>query len=130
MATFDSTSVNTELDTEWNTGVIAKPTFYDGFEGEYAHNARSIVSDWDGEDYFNATTGPSTSIDNVNSVVSVAIFEATKADAKLSLSEVRRIINKKRDIPNAHWHVDSMIPTKDGSMYVFICRVTESYHNP
>jgi hypothetical protein len=127
MAAIDSADVITELNAQWNVGVIAKPTFIDEFEEGKKIKSRSTIVYWKVLNYIPASTGTGI-VDNGITSIDIDIVEESKANAQLSLGEVRRILNVKTSA-NAQLHVDQMIPRKEGKLYVFRCKVREVYFN-
>jgi len=120
----------TLLNTNWETGVIAKPSFVEGFVGEIHTDGNTVLIGWSQINLENADLG--TKNDKVNNLFELALFSDhnTVATAKTNLikllSQVRKHIN--RTITNGEWHLDLVIPAKHGHEQIFICSVRQTLY--
>jgi hypothetical protein len=120
-------NVITRLDTQWEIGVIAKPTFEEGFIGEITTDGNTVVVGWDQIAFTEADL--SNSKDRLENFFEVAIFSDHKTDATAKtnlikiLSQVRKHIN--RAITSGKWHFDVAIPAKHGHEQIFICSIRQ-----
>jgi len=119
----------TLLNANWETGVIAKPTFKEGFVGNIQTDGNTILVGWSQINLNESDLGLVN--DEINNLFEVVIFsdhnvEATaKANLIKLLSQVRKHIN--RGITNGFWHVDLAIPHKHGHEQILICSVRQHF---
>ena len=120
----------TLLDTNWETGVIAKPTFKEGYVGHLQTDGNTILIGW-GEINL-APADLSTQRDQIDNLFEISILSThvTETTAKANLiklfSQVRKHIN--RTITNGEWHVDTAIPAKFGNNQIFVCSVRQTFY--
>lgn len=118
----------TRLNAQWEVGVIAKPTFKEGFIGEIQTDGNTVLIGWSqiglvSEDH-------SLVNDKITNLFEVIIFSdhntetTAKANLIKLLSQVRKHIN--RGITNGYWHLDLAIPSKHGHEQIFICSVSQT----
>lgn len=117
----------TLLNAQWETGVIAKPTFKEGFVGDIQTDGNTVLIGWSQINLGEADIGLVN--DTINNLFEVVIFSDHNvvATAKVNLiklfSQVRKHIN--RGITNGYWHLDLAIPHKQGHEQIFICSVRQ-----
>ena len=120
--------VITQLNTNWEVGVIAKPTFKEGFVGDIQTDGNTVLVGWSQIPFGEGDLGVVN--DRINNLFEVVIFsdhnvEATaKANLIKLLSQVRKHTN--RGITNGYWHLDLAIPSKHGHEQIFICSIRQS----
>ena len=118
----------TILDTNWEVGVIAKPTFKEGFVGEIQTDGNTVLIGWSQINLESADL--SSKNDAVNNLFEIGIFSdhnietTAKANLIKLLSQVRKHIN--RTITNGEWHLDLAIPAKHGHEQILICSVRQT----
>jgi hypothetical protein len=115
--------LQSELNTSWNTGVIAKPTLALGFLGDINLEPNYICIGWLGGDF--AFNDLSNQNDDLENSFEITIVASTVANAKLMFGEVRRILNAKT-VTNGEWHIENFEPHFNDNKVYFICQMTET----
>ena len=118
----------TLLNAQWEVGVIAKPTFKEGFIGEIQTDGNTVLIGWSQIGLESADL--SVVNDQIDNLFEVIIFSdhnvetTAKANLIKLLSQVRKHIN--RGITNGMWHLDLAIPSKHGHDQILICSVRQT----
>ena len=122
--------VITRLNTQWETAVIAKPTFKEGFVGEIQTDGNTVLIGWSQISLKDADLSNST--DRLDNLFELAIFSdnntetTAKANLVKLLSQVRKHLN--RAITSGKWHLDLVIPAKHGHEQIFICSARQTLY--
>jgi hypothetical protein len=109
------TTLQTLLDTNWNTGVIAKPAFKNKNKtGDYTKNTILIKLSPSSANYI--TTGNGAN-DNIVTEFELTLIAESQSDADDYLDEVRRIMND--TISNGWRHIDTWELDDTGVFYIW-----------
>jgi hypothetical protein len=114
--------INTELSASWNVGVIAKPTYAEGYLGAKAYTGNTILVGWANIDFKEVDIN--NSADEIHNEFEIACLADTEANLILILGEVRRIVNAK-SLTSTKWHLSGAIPLKWSNYFVFLAHMTE-----
>ncbi len=117
--------IETELDAQWNAGVIAEPGYKNEFLGESTQDPNTITYSWDTIEFDNSEGDTVTN--DIRNIFEIGIIANTSANALLMLSEVRRITAAK-SITDGYWHIDNAIPAKWGNYIAMVCTMVEYLH--
>lgn len=110
----DYTDVSSELSTQWNTGVIAKPSFLDGSKiKEPKYPDIEIVIAINGETYLKRGA-LNNSLQERSQYFFITIDGSTRANIEKLIGEVRRILLAK-SISGGFWRVPRIPKYKEVS---------------
>ena len=100
----DFEELKDELDSEWNTAVISKPSFYELQKRQSLIYPNSLFIDCLPSEL--NPIGTSGAADIVETSFSIKIVSKTRSDLEKFFQEVKRIINSKT-ISGGHWRIRS-----------------------
>jgi hypothetical protein len=117
--------LQSQLNSAWNTGVIAKPTFKDGKQTKDNQNATLYITV--GNSKSNAKTTGYGAKDEIMTPFFIRIIASSQTNVDLYLDEVRRIMDAKI-VTNGQWHIDGWVFKQVASnLYQYNCNGTEVY---
>ena len=111
-----------QLNASWNTGVIAKPTFFNGKQG--GNDGFSRISIDFSPSIADISTAGNNSRDNINTLWEMRLMTDSKVNVDKYLGECRRIING-YSLTNGYWHVDSWKLVESGRFFIYECICSE-----
>lgn len=98
----DYSTINTELTNQWNTGVIAKPTIYNGDLKNTSKYPNTLFISMNPGSLNPVGTSGVADIERTNFFIK--IIAKTRSDLDKFYSEIRRIVHAK-SISGGHWRI-------------------------
>jgi len=117
------TAIITYLDTNWDTGVIAKPVFVNQFENEAIREPRSLGVNWAGIEWIAMTSGFGSK-DEESNTITLQVVEDSLANLLLSFKHTRDLL-KVKTLAGGHYMVTSANPMKVGRHYMCFLTLEE-----
>jgi len=118
------TEVVAQLNTSWDTDVIAKPTFKD-WQKLHDLKPTNLYIGYFGATADKATTG-ATSKDNILTTWKIRAVAESKVNIDKYLDEIRRILNA-YDLTNGFWHVVGWTLQKTGKLFYYELNCRETF---